>query len=215
MAKNYIGGQKEKTTDSINVNYGRDFKYKILADIVEAKDGNICPQCQTGRLKITKGFEWGHTFKIGLLYSRGQDGFYIDKNGRRQLLWMGSYGIGLGRCMALIVESCHDKNGIIWPKSTAPFDVHLIGIEDIKLKGESFAEKVYQELLKAKIDVLYDDRDVSAGVKFSDADLIGIPVRLNVSKKTKNKIEWKDRGQEKKELLSLKEVIAKIKLKAD
>lgn len=206
MVKNYIGGQKEKTTDSMNVNYGRDFQYKILADIVNARDGNICAQCKKGKMRAKKGFEWGHTFKIDCLYSKGQNGYFIDKNGKRKLLWMGSYGIGLGRSMALIVEAYHDKKGVIWPKAVAPYQGHLVSI-----KQEKRTEKIYQRLLDGGVEVLWDDRDVSAGVKFADADLIGLPVRLVVSEKTGDKIEWKKRDEKQKALLSLEKVIKRLK----
>lgn len=210
MVKNYIGGQKEKTTDSANVNYGRDFKYKILADIVEAKDGDFCAKCKQGKLRMKKGFEWGHTFKIDCLYSKGQKGYYIDKKGKRQLLWMGSYGIGLGRTMALIAEAHHDKQGISWPLQVSPFEVHLIDITN-KKAATLRTQKIYETLKEDGIEVLYDDRDVSAGVKFSDADLIGIPVRLVISEKTGDKIEWKTRNKRQTELLTLKEVIKRFK----
>lgn len=215
MVKNYIGGQKEKTTDSINVNYGRDFKYKILADIVEAKDGDLCARCQKGKLRQKTGFEWGHCFKLDYVYSRPQKGYFTDKAGRQKLLCMGSYGIGIERSMACIVETHHDQRGIIWPKVVAPFQAHLININpksqipNPKLK--LFAERVYEELIGAGIEVLYDDREeVSAGVKFADADLIGCPVRLVVSEKTGEKIEWKERDKKKVELLTCKEVIKKL-----
>ncbi len=210
MVKNYIGGQKEETTDSANVNYGRDFKYKVLADIVEAKDGDPCIQCnppiRRGKLRLKKGFEWGHTFKIDCLYSKGQKGYYVDKKGKHQLLWMGSYGIGIGRTTALLVEAYHDKKGIIWPKAVAPYQGHLVSI-----KQEKRTEKIYQRLLDGGVEVLWDDRDVSAGVKFADADLIGLPVRLVVSEKTGEKIEWKPRDKKQKELLGLEEVIKRLK----
>lgn len=204
LVKNYIGGQKEKTTDSFNVNYGRDFKYDLLADIVDAQDGDFCVKCKKGKLQLKTGFEWGHCFKIDHFYTQPQEGYYTDKNGQPQLLWMGSYGIGIERTMACIVEAHHDKRGIVWPKSVAPFRAHLI---DIKTS----AEKIYQELAKAGVEVLYDDRsDVSAGEKFADADLIGCPVRLVVSEKTKAKIEWKERSQKTTELLTMAEVLKRF-----
>jgi len=122
---------------------------------------------------------------------------------------MGAFGIGIDRAMGLIVEANHDKQGIIWPKEIAPYQVHLIELKtkNLKLSGE----KIYQELQNKGIEVLYDDReDVSAGVKFADADLIGIPVRLVVSEKAKDKIEWKNRDSQKVELLTLSEVIKKL-----
>jgi len=230
MVKNYIGGQKEKTTDSMNVNYGRDFKYKILADIVDAKDGDLCAKCKKGRLEMKTGFEWGHCFKIDHFYTKPQEGYFTNKNGKKKLLWMGSYGIGIERSMACIVEAHHDKRGITWPKSVAPYQAHLIELKSQKSKvppakawhwraGKTtaqnlklFGKQVYQELRKAGVEVLWDDReDVSAGVKFNDADLIGIPVRLVVSQKTKDKIEWKERDKKKTQLLTIEEVMKRLK----
>lgn len=209
MVKNYIGGQKEEKTDSVNVNYGRDFKHKILADIVDAKDGDLCRKCKKGRLKMKKGFEWGHCFKIDHFYTKPQEGYFTDKDGKRRLLWMGSYGIGVGRSMACIVETHHDKKGIVWPKSVAPYQIHLLAADPSSRKH---ADKVYTELLRAGVEVLYDDReDVSAGVKFADADLIGIPVRLVVSQKTGEKIEWKGRKEKKGHLLTLIQVLDRVK----
>ena len=222
MVKNYIGGQKEEKTDSINVNYGRDFEYKILADIVDAKDNDTCARCKKGRLKKKKGFEWGHTFKLDHFYSQAQNGFYVDQACQQKLLWMGSYGIGLGRTMALIAEAHHDDKGIIWPKTVAPYQAHLLNLRKHTGSGRMDSPgvnvtKVYQALLKAGVEVLYDDRDVSAGVKFADADLIGIPVRLVISDKTRllggqagAKIEWKNRNASKTKLLTLREVIKRL-----
>jgi len=206
MVKNYIGGQKEDETDSVNVNYGRDFEYKILADIVDSKEGDICPKCGKGKLKEKKGIEWGHCFKIDKFYTKPQNGYFTDKDGEKKPMWMGSYGIGIGRSMATIVETHYDKNGIIWPGSVAPYEYHLIGLDLHNEKVRGWAEKVYQYLIKNNQEVLYDDRvGVSAGEKFKDADLIGIPWRLVVSQKTtKNKkIEVKKRNSSKKRKLSL------------
>ncbi len=218
--KNYIGGQKEKTTDAINVNYGRDFKYKMLSDIAEAKDGDLCARCKKGRLRQKTGFEWGHCFKQDHFYTKPQGGYYTDKSGRQKLLWMGAYGISIERTMACLVEAHHDQRGIIWPKSVAPFIAHLVLIPNLPFRRnpakrasatKKFADKVYKELLKAGVEVFYDDReDVSAGEKFADADLIGIPVRLVVSEKTKDKVEWKERPQRKIEWLKLEEVIKRL-----
>jgi len=216
MVKNYIGGQKEKTTDSINVNYGRDFKYKKLADIVDAKEGDTCTSCKKGKLQLKKGFEWGHCFKQDHFYTKPQNGVFVDKSGKKKYLWMGAYGIGIGRSMACVVEQHNDKKGIIWPKNIAPFQVHLAGIDLKNKKVNQFSEKAYKTLSEKQIEVLYDDRqDVSAGVKFNDADLIGIPVRLVISDKTLRQaqggVEWKQRDKDKKELLSLEKVINRLK----
>lgn len=213
MVKNYIGGQKEEKTDATNVNYGRDFRYKILADIVEAKDGDICLKCRKGKLRLKTGFEWGHCFKIDHFYTRPQEGYFTDKNGRKKLLWMGSYGIGIERTIACIVESHHDEKGIIWPVSVAPYQACLLVLASHQSAVGDFAERVYKKLIATGIEVLYDDRDdASAGVKLADADLLGIPVRLVVSEKTGGKIEWKKREEKKIELLSLPSVIERLSL---
>ena len=213
MVKNYIGGQKEEKTDSMNVNYGRDFEYKILADIVDAQDGDLCAKCKKGRLRMKKGFEWGHCFKIDHFYTKPQEGYYADKDGKQKLLWMGSYGIGVGRSMACIVETHHDEKGIIWPESVAPYQVHLIGVNLENRKVKKAVEDLYQKLNSVGIEVLYDDReDVSAGVKFNDADLIGIPTRLVVSEETlkKESVETKRRDGKKTRLVKFAEAVKLI-----
>jgi len=206
--RNFIGGQKEDKTDSINVNYGRDFKYEILADIVDANKGDLCGQCKKGKLVLKQGFEWGHCFKIDHFYTQPQEGYFTDEKGERKFLWMGSYGIGIERSIACIVEKNHDQKGIVWPKLVAPYQAHLINVKTQNSKLKSFTEEIYNELVKAGIEVLYDDREeISAGEKFADADLIGIPVRLVISEKTDNQIEWKERNSSKTALLDLEEVI--------
>jgi prolyl-tRNA synthetase len=157
---------------------------------------------------MKNGIEIGHIFKLGTKYSQAFDLNYLDKNGKKQLVEMGCYGIGLGRLMATIVEVHHDENGIIWPESVAPFKYHLLIFDQKEKKVKKFAEKVYEELIKFGEEVLYDDRDVSAGIKLKDADLIGIPNRLIISKKTGSKIEIKKRNKRKSTLINLKNVIA-------
>ena len=209
MVKNFIGGQKEKTTDTINVNYGRDFRYKLLADIVNAREGNICPRCQQGKLEEKQAIEVGHIFQLGYYYTKLMKGAdFIDEDNKRKPFYMGCYGIGLGRLMATIVEIHNDKKGIIWPQEAAPFNVHLISLKGTNQK----AKKVYQQLISDGFEVLYDDRnDVSAGEKFADADLIGIPVRLVISRKTGDTIEWKYRQSDKAELLQYNEVVRRLR----
>jgi len=212
--KNFIGGQKENKTDSTNVNYGRDFEYKHLSDIVEAKDGDICADCKKGKLKEKKGIEWGHTFNIGHFYSKPQKCNFTNKSGQEKPLWMGSYGIGIGRCLALIVEKHHDDKGIIWPKNVTPYHVHLLGLDLGQEKVKKSAESLYKKLKSAGVDVLYDDRpDTTAGEKFADADLIGIPIRLLVSKRSLEKggIEYKLRSEKDSQILSPDRILKKIK----
>jgi prolyl-tRNA synthetase len=169
----------------------------------EAFKGNKCPKCEA-KLVSGKGIENGHIFKLETKYSKDMNLYYSDKKGAKQLVWMGCYGIGLQRLMATIVEAYHDEKGIIWPKTVAPFDCYLISIQkDVK--------SIYEKLSE-NFSVLWDDRkDMSVGQKFSDADLLGIPVRLVISAKTGDKIEWKERNKKDTELLTLNEVIAKLK----
>ncbi len=203
--KNFIGGQKEATTDSINVNYGRDFSCDILADIAEVKEGDTCPQCQKNILKFFKAVEFGNIFNIGYAYSEPMDGNFVDKDGSLKKMYMGSYGIGIGRAMAIDVEVHHDDVGIIWPKNITPYQVHLIGLDGM-------GEDLYQDLLLKNIDVLFDDREISAGEKFADADLIGIPIRLVISKRSQEKggIEYKLRSEKDTEIIESKDLVSKI-----
>ncbi|NMC35795.1 proline--tRNA ligase [Candidatus Beckwithbacteria bacterium] len=206
--KNFIGGQKEETTDSINVNYGRDFKHDLEADIALAKPGLKTPD---GKVLVEKkGIEVGNIFQLGEHYSRRMNATYTAVDGSQAYYYMGCYGIGVGRSMQAVVQIHHDERGIIWPESVAPFQVHLISIQNAENSIQ--AEGIHQKLIEAGIEVLWDDReDVSPGQKFADADLIGCPVRLVVSAKTGDKIELKKRTEKEVELLSLEEVIERLK----
>lgn len=156
-------------------------------------------------LKTITSIEAGNIFPFGTdKYADNMGGLYTDKDGVRKPVWFASYGIGITRMMGILVEVSHDDRGIIWPEAVAPFSVHLVGLNEK-------ADAVYQELTDAGIDVLYDDReDAGAGQKFGDADLIGIPVRLVVSNKTEEQIEWKKRNEEKAILLTLEEVLKRL-----
>ncbi len=207
--KNFIGGQKEEKTDSVNVNYGRDFEYDILADIVMAEAGKPCARCGEGMLVEKKGIEWGHCFKQDFFYTEPHEGYFVDEDGEEKPMWMGAYGIGIGRSMAAIVETHHDEKGIIWPESVAPFQVHLLNLnmEDPKVTKE--AEEVYERLENEGGEVLYDDREQSAGEKFADADLIGIPWRVVVSSKSLEKggLELKKRGEDSVRIVSMPDLL--------
>ncbi len=202
---NFIGGQKEATTDSRNVNYGRDFNHEIEADIAMAQAGFLT---SSGQALIEKrGIEVGNIFQLGYHYSQKMaNATYIAADGSKQPYYMGSYGIGLARTMATIAELYHDDRGLLWPEIVAPFQVHLISLRG----GEEQAASLYQALIDARIEVLWDERDESPGVKFADVDLIGCPIRLVVSQKTGDKVEWKRRNQSEIELLELKEVIGRL-----
>lgn len=210
--KNFIGGQKTETTDSTNVNYGRDFEH-TLADIAEAKDGDSCVRCASGKLSKKKGIEYGHCFKQDLFYTEPHKGYFVDQDGVEKPLWMGAYGIGVGRALATVVEIHHDDKGILWPKNIAPYQIHLVGLNLEKLNVRGEVESVYETLSKKGYDVLYDDRvKESPGEKLATADLIGIPVRLVVSEKSlaAGGVEFKLRSEDKVEVLSTKLLLKKL-----
>lgn len=211
---NFIGGQKEKNTDSINVNYGRDFECQFFGDIAEAQEGNICAKCQKAKLKLVKAVEFGNIFNIGYVYSNPMDGNFVDKDGSLKKIWMGSYGIGIGRAMAIVIETHFDDKGIIWPASITPYHVHLVGLDlSDSVEVKKTAENVYKQLTDANIETLYDDRfEVTPGEKFADADLIGVPIRLLVSKKSiqSGGVEYKLRSQKESEIVESDNLISKI-----
>jgi len=175
-------------------------------EIFKGKKGNTCPKCKKGKIQEEKSIEVGNIFPFGTWYSERMKVYFTDKDGGKKPVYFGSYGIGTTRLIGTWVEYSHDDRGIIWNKQISPFDVHLIGLDN---KGE----EIYEKLQEKGIDVLFDDRNVSAGEKFKDADLIGIPVRLVVSTKTKDLIEYKERTCEKIEILALEEILKKLNAK--
>ncbi|MBU0578589.1 proline--tRNA ligase, partial [Patescibacteria group bacterium] len=197
--KNMYGGANGKHLDALNMNIDCDFKASIEGDIAMAQDGFLAPDGKS-KLIEKRGIEVGNIFQLGLHYTNLMSGAtFTDKDGQEKPYYMGCYGIGLGRTIAAIIEKHHDEKGIIWPEAVAPFQVQLISLAG----AEKRAGEIYNQLLKAGVEVLWDDRDESAGAKFADADLIGIPVRLVVSDRTKDKIEWKKRTSKETELLDL------------
>ena len=179
--------------------------YGLNDEIKKEKLPKMCPKCKKGKILTSKdATEVGNIFPLGTWYSERQKVYYTDKEGKKKPVWFASYGIGSTRVMGTWVEVSNDEKGIIWNKDISPFDVHLIDLPGGKGK------EIYEKLTKAGIDVLWDDREVGAGEKFSDADLIGIPVRLVTSKKTGEKLEWKERTENEVQLLSIKEVIKNL-----
>jgi len=152
-----------------------------------------------------KSIEVGNIFPLGTMYSEKMNALVTDKEGKKRVIWFGSYGIGTTRVMGAAVEAFHDAKGIIWPKAIAPYQAHLI-----TLNAQPAALKIYDQLEKAGVEVLWDETERGAGEKFADADLLGIPVRLVVSEKTGDKIEWKERAEEKTELVSVEEAIERL-----
>jgi prolyl-tRNA synthetase len=177
--------------------------YSVNKEIYEGKEEEKCPECKVGKIeKLEKTVEVGNIFPLGTWYSERMHVYYTDEKGLKKPVWFASYGIGPTRVMGTLVEVSHDEKGIIWNKNVAPFDVHLI-----ELPGAKNAKKIYGDLKEKGIDVLWDDRKVGPGEKFADSDLIGIPVRLVVSERNGEKIEWKKRSSEKSELMSFDEVL--------
>ncbi len=190
----------ETGEDEIIYCEGGDFSQNT--EIAKVKEGKKC-DLGHGPLKKAKSIEVGNIFGFGQEYCKKMNVSFTNDKGEKVYPYFGSYGIGLTRAMGTIAEVHHDDKGIIWPESVAPYQVYLVGLN-------SKADEVYQKIEKEGIEVLFDDRDVSAGEKFKDADLIGIPVRLVVSDKTGEKIEFKKRTEEKTELLSLDAAISRI-----
>ena len=185
---------------------GGDFSANI--EVSPVKEGKQC-DLGHGSLKKAKAIEVGNIFPLGTKFSDAFGLTYKNKEGKDKSIIMGCYGIGISRLMGAIAEVHNDEKGLVWPKEVAPYDVHLVHVEDPTT--EKFAKEVHDTLEKKGIEVLWDDReDVSAGAKFADADLIGIPVRLVVSKSNGEKIEWKKRSEAKPELLEINEVLDKL-----
>jgi len=174
------------------------------SEIASLKAGDKCPKCG-GILLEGKSVEVGNIFKFGDKYAKDMNGFVNDERGNKSPILMASYGIGISRLVATIVEIYHDEKGIIWPESVAPYKVHLISIQ----KNDE-AKKIYDELASAGIEVLYDDRDISAGQKFADSDLLGLPWRLVISNKTGDKVEAKKRNSNDVELIGFEEIIGRF-----
>lgn len=191
--KNFITGANEEGYHFVNVNIERDFRPDVTADIRTIEDGDKCPKC-AGDIRKTRGIEVGHIFKLGTKYSEALDCRYLDENGDEKVMVMGSYGIGVGRTMAAIIEQNSDENGLIWPVSVAPYHAVIVVVNQTDELHKNVSQKLYEQMKKAGIDVLIDDRDERPGVKFKDADLIGIPARITVGRKAKDGlIEYKRR----------------------
>jgi prolyl-tRNA synthetase len=210
---NLVAGANETGYHLRNVNYGRDYQADIVADIAAAQEGDACPECGE-RLRAVRGVETGNIFKLGMRYSDALGCTYLDAQGQVKPIVMGSYGIGSGRLLACIAEEHHDEHGLIWPVSVAPYQVHLVLLVGKGTpEASDVADRLYADLQAAGIEVLYDDRPESPGVKFNDADLIGLPIRLTVSERALKLggVEFKRRDQAERTVISLEQVITKVK----
>lgn len=208
--KNFVTGANKKEIDIVNANIGRDFTVKDFTDFVQVKGSFKCAKCG-GNLEEMKAIEAGNIFKLGTKFSEAF-GFTVTSQDQKQVpVIMGCYGIGNTRLVGTIVEACNDENGIIWPKNTAPYHVHLMHLGNDEETSKK-ADKLYKELTAEGVEVLYDDRNESAGVKLKDSDLIGLPLRLVVSKRTleKSGVEWKERTKKESKNVDLKKVVAEV-----
>jgi prolyl-tRNA synthetase len=193
--RNFIVGANETDYHFKNVNIGRDFTPDTVADIRSAVEGDLCPKCKEGTMSMARGIEVGHIFKLGTKYSKALGCIYLDKEGKENNMIMGCYGIGVSRTMAAVIEQHHDDDGIIWPEGIAPYQVIIIPTKTNDETIMNLAEDIYSKMTDAGIEVLIDDRNERPGVKFKDADLIGIPMRITVGRAAgEGKVEVKFRN---------------------
>ena len=206
---NFIVGANETDYHYENVNYKRDFE-GVVGDFRNATNGEKCPLCG-GDITISRGTEVGHIFKLGTKYSEAMKGNFIDENGKEKPFLMGCYGIGVTRTMASIIEQHNDENGIIWPLAVAPYHLSLIPVNIKDEEQMKVAERLYEELTKLGIEVLMDDRNERAGVKFKDSELMGIPMRVTVGKKINDgQIEFKLREEKDNEVIKIEELCDRV-----
>lgn len=211
----YVAGANAKDAHLDNVALGRDFEGEVV-DVHEVREGDECPRCG-GRLRLRRSIEVGHIFKLGTYYSEPMGATFLDEDGRRKPFVMGSYGIGLGRLLATLVEEHHDEIGIRWPTQVAPFHAHLLTLPQSDGAVREAAAEVERDLAASGVEVLYDDREESAGVKFNDADLIGLPIRLTVSRRTlkERAVELKLRAGGDPRLVPLERVAREVRTLVD
>lgn len=207
--KNLCAGACKEDHHLVNVNYGRDYKADIITDLKVLQEGDSCPVCGAP-VKHARGIEVGQVFKLGTKYSESMGAMYIDENQKEQPIVMGCYGIGVTRTLAAVVEQHHDENGIIWPMSVAPYHVIITLVKPDDEVQAAAAEQIYKTLGDAGVEVLLDDRKERPGVKFKDADLLGIPVRITVGKlASEGKVEYKLRRDADKEEITIEEAVSR------
>ena len=209
---NFVAGANKPDTHLRNANYPRDFTADLVADIARASDGEACHKCGS-KLLSTHGIEVGHIFKLGTFLSETLGALFIGANGASHPIVMGCYGIGLGRLLAAAIEQNHDVKGIVWPLPIAPYGIYLCPLYREGSKVVEVAERLYVELEAEGLEVLFDDRDESPGVKFNDADLLGLPTRVTISPRTleKNSVEIKWRSEKESQLVPLERIAARLK----
>lgn len=210
--RNFVAGANAADVHLKNVNLGRDFTPSVFADIRNVVHGDQCPRCSSGHLEMWRGIEVGHVFKLGTKYSDALKATYLDSDGKERIVFMGCYGIGIGRTVAACVEQNYDDQGIIFPIPIAPFHcvVSAVNVKDAEVMAA--AEELYRSLSEAGVEVLFDDRDERPGIKFKDADLIGIPLRIVVGAKNlaEGKVELKIRKGGEVQLMPLAEAAGRV-----
>jgi len=208
---NLVAGANEEGYHLRNVNYRRDFQADIVCDIAVAEEGCACPQCGSP-MRASRGVEVGNIFKLGTRYSESMGCTFLDPDGQPQPVIMGSYGIGSGRLLACVAEEHHDEQGLAWPISIAPYHVHIVALHGAENRPEEAAARLYEQCQAAGIEVLYDDREESPGVKFVDADLIGLPLRVTVSERSLGKggVEIKRRSEKTQTIVPLEEAVSRL-----
>src|SRR5690606_4760443 len=208
---NLVAGANKPGYHLRNVNLGRNYEADVVADIASAWEGAPCPVCG-GSMRVERGIEVGNIFQLGTRYTERMGATYLDKDGKARPVVMGSYGIGIGRAAASVVEQCHDERGIIWPISIAPYHVSLLslGKEDEVIAA---TDRLYDELRAAGVEVLYDDRTDRPGVKFTDAELIGNPIGLSISKRTleAGEVERRLRTASESEMVPTGQIVARVR----
>ena len=209
---NFVTGANKEDYHLKNVNISRDFNIESFADLRVIEKNDKCPRCG-GIIKFVRGIEVGHVFKLGTKYSKSLKAVYLDRDGQEKIMIMGCYGIGIGRTIAACIEQNNDENGIVWPMPLAPYHAIITPVNVNEGEVGKAAEKIYQELLACGIEVVFDDRDERAGVKFKDADLIGIPLRITVGQKNliQGNVELRNRKSGETKIYPLQQIVSAIK----
>ena len=211
VSPNLVAGANEPGYHYLNVNYGRDYTADVTTDIAAAHEGDACPVCGHP-LRLSGGVEVGNIFKLGTRYSASMGATFLDREGKAQPVIMGSYGIGVGRLLACIAEEHHDDKGLLWPVSVAPYHVYIVLLGETTSQAGQVAERLYNDLQAAGVEVLYDDRGESPGVKFADADLLGVPLRLTVGERALGRggVELKHRAARESEIVPVEDAVGAV-----
>ncbi|HKI85607.1 MAG TPA: proline--tRNA ligase, partial [Thermoanaerobaculia bacterium] len=210
--RNFVVGANRADAHLMGVNAERDVHLEEMADLLLVASGDPCPRCEEGTLQIYRGIEVGHIFQLGTKYSQPMGCTFLDQNGASQAMIMGCYGLGIGRTVAAAIEQNHDEHGIVWPLPLAPFSVLLSALNPDDEQVKETAEGLYRELSEAGVEVLYDDRDERPGVKFKDADLIGIPIRLVVGARSlaNGQVELSRRRDRERQMVPVADASARV-----